>query len=89
MSDDFAQQYVKDIANYGIGCSCRWWRHAPDEGPPTSECLYHGLLRERMLDRLRALCWEIEKLPAGEQQTKVSGMAGDLCFAIQQNRLWK
>jgi hypothetical protein len=35
-------------------------------------------IRQKALE----LCWEIEKLPASEQQTKISIMASDLLAAI-------
>ncbi len=37
----------------------------------------------QLLQEIRDLCAEVEKLPAGEQQTRCSSLAGDLAFVFQ------
>lgn len=37
-----------------------------------------------LLERARDLCKEIEKLPPGLHQSKLSGYAADIAFALQQ-----
>lgn len=37
------------------------------------------------MKQARELCWEIEKLPASEQQTKISQMASDLSRSLGES----
>lgn len=84
------RRYKSDpLDRLGLGCACFWKKGAPAISPPDSECAYHSGVRAATLSRLRSLLLQVEKLPAGLQQTKVSSMTSDLLRAIEDGSLWK